>query len=161
MLGAKNPESIASAKHRAWSMSFDFGNIVAGGTQTVIVRNDQARLFVVDYIVGCSYLTAAASPSIAGTLLADYGDPSPPASVGNTLSSTALIDVEFSTDNGPWMSGPIAWPNLIGTARQPFAPRFNWAASPGVQVRCVLTNGTAAGISGQIVLHGRQLDASR
>lgn len=156
-LGATSPDRIPSAPHRAWSMVFDFGSIASTGSQVVTVRNDQGRLFVPEEFVGCVYYAAAAAPIVAGTALAGYGDPSPPATVGNTLAPATLVDVEFGTDAGPWTSGPVAWPNLIGSAAQPFVPRFIWCAAAGANVRCTIINNTAVAIAGQIVLHGRQI----
>lgn len=156
MLGT-TPDGISSSKHRAWAIPFDFTNLAAGASTTITIGNDFGRLFVVDYIVGSAWLTNADSPTIAGTPLYENADPSPPATVGNTLNPLNLLSVQFATDANPWSQGPLVWTNAIGTAKYPFAPRFNPVIPSGTNIKVTITNNTVDPVSGEIVLHGRQL----
>jgi hypothetical protein len=149
---------LLAERYEAATINYDFSGLTTTGRVTTNeFRNQASRAIVVAQLVGAAWLGAASGVSIAGTPLVDFGDPSPPATIGNTLISTRLLSVNMQVgDNFRLAERAINWANILGNAQRPFILSSAIIIDPNQVTRWEVLGNLPAGpsVSGQITAHG-------
>lgn len=158
-----SPAEIIAHGMRAAALVWDFNSTnnnqltSAGEKTSTPYQVDASNYVVISHLTGRAWLAAASGTSIIGTPLADFGDPSPPASVGNTLPNTSLIGLNMLFGERERMAENfVRWPNLIGTAQRPFALPSLIILEPRKLTKWIATAPQLSGVTldMQICAHG-------
>lgn len=147
------------------AIPFRFTNLL--NTAAVIAGSNNRRKyiysdrfpFVVTAIVGRAYNVAAqANLAAAGTNLATFSDPSPPATNPNAWPSINRIQTRFSIGRWFFSDDVLDWPNFVGTIDKPFKPDRLIVIAPKVEAGIELTTDITFALAGDITFHGFYTD---
>lgn len=149
MLGAMGSSDVSNADW--YSLVFNTGTILAGGTSTTEVTLDGAGDFVVTHMLGTFWIVAALASSVINTPLPRDADPS---SASNLMPNLSMVSVLISTRSWQWMNNSVRANQILcnGTNRNWFFVNPKIPARDTVSIAS--TNGAAVSIAGQYVFMG-------
>lgn len=132
----------------------------SGSGSTQVRRQRDGWFFIGTHITGTCYAYAAGTTWLAGTPLIDIADPSPPATIGNSVPSTSLVTMQFKINENFDSDTPYTWLGNVGSGRHPLVLGVPVVIPPNSDSQFQIFNASSIAIAGSLTLKGFLVQAN-